>query len=191
MRTLLTRDAETSPGDGQFIVDAFDSTLPYLTSIGSGEQWGSVPFSERPGFIQETLDSVSQSEEFCRTGTGEAIRVLLCEFEITQELLPTGSRIRTDDSGNLVCSVGTAVLRENWIPSYISEHITLNDRLAEQRLKDGFIYLEVMVTDYRLGLYRRGAGAALIQAAKEYGKLKGKKILYVDAWAGNGRRLVQ
>ena len=59
MHTFHIRDAETSLDDGKFIVDAFDSTLPYLTTIGSGEQWGSVPFSERTGFVQETLDSVS------------------------------------------------------------------------------------------------------------------------------------
>ena len=58
-------------------------------------------------------------------------------------------------------------------------------------MKDGFLYLEVMVTDYRADPYRRGAGAALIQAAKEYGKSRGMGILYVDAWAGNEKKLVR
>lgn len=37
------REAESAAGDGEFIVVAFDSALPYLASIGSHEQWGLTP----------------------------------------------------------------------------------------------------------------------------------------------------
>ncbi|SPO36655.1 uncharacterized protein PSFLO_02126 [Pseudozyma flocculosa] len=34
--------------DLAFILSAFDSALPYLSSIGSAQQWGDIPFSSRP-----------------------------------------------------------------------------------------------------------------------------------------------
>lgn len=44
------RDAGTLSSGTEFLVAAFDSTLPSLKSIGGGEMRGEVPFSEKIGF---------------------------------------------------------------------------------------------------------------------------------------------
>ncbi len=56
------REVCHNPTDGDFIVAAFDSALPHLASIGSGDQWGSTPFSERAEYRQRMYDSIPLSE---------------------------------------------------------------------------------------------------------------------------------
>jgi GNAT superfamily N-acetyltransferase len=57
--------------------------------------------------------------------------------------------------------------------------------------KKDYIYLEALITDYRTGAWRKGAGAALIEHARQFCRDRGKKTIYVDAYAGNGRKLVK
>jgi len=83
-RSFNIRDASVAFDDSDFIVEAFDSTLPFLASIGSGEMWGSILFSERPGFIEDNLKSVEQSEKYTLTGSGDAIRFLIASFKPMQ-----------------------------------------------------------------------------------------------------------
>lgn len=204
--TFHVRPAGKSPTDAQFFIDAFDSTLPYLASIGSEEMWGLEPFSKREGFAQETTEQVEQSQGLRPTPDGKVLKVLICEAE-----LPGGdyygglsdvAYIRTemdarDSEKNGMrhfLSVGAAIIREDWIPSYIEkeEHLGLGRRkppATAHNHENGFVYLEVMVTDCRLGEYRRGAGAALLHGVREYAQSKGMQTIYVDAWAGNDGKL--
>ncbi|KAI1506681.1 hypothetical protein F5X99DRAFT_12630 [Biscogniauxia marginata] len=183
------------PDDVQFIVEAFDSTLPYLTSIGSGEQWGSTPFSQKTGFTEETQQQLEQSAVYHSTGKGEALRVLIVEAVLatspydTPDLVPEACRSRRGSDGQWLVPVGAIVLREGWVPKYIKSQAHLD--LASGGNNDDFVYIEVMITDYRTGRHRDGAGGALIQAAIEYAKRKGKRRIYVDGWAGNDRKLVR
>ena len=52
-------------------------------------------------------------------------------------------------------------------------------------------YVHLLISDFRTGEWRKGAGAALIAEAKAKAKARGREALYVDCWAGNGRRLVK
>lgn len=183
-RIFHIRDAEVKLDDANFIVEAFDSTLPYLASIGSGEMWGLIPFSEKPGFIEETLKDIEQSERYRTAGSGDAMRMLIAEIELlelsTSKILST-SRTRADDNKQRFLSVGTATIREDWFPSYVTkqaEHLGL-EAIQRQEFKD-ILYLEVMITDCQTGSACKGAGAALIQSIVEYGRKVGKKALYVD-----------
>ena len=54
----------------------------------------------------------------------------------------------------------------------------------------GFIYVDVVVTDFRTGKRRAGAGAALLQAAKEYARDRGRRSVYLDCWTGGTGKLV-
>lgn len=54
----------------------------------------------------------------------------------------------------------------------------------------GFIYVDVVVTDFRTGKRRAGAGAALLQAAKEYARDRGRRSVYIDCWTGGTGKLV-
>lgn len=204
--TFHVRPAGKSPTDAQFFIDTFDSTLPYLASIGSQGMWGLEPFSKREGFTQETTEQVEQSQGLRPTPDGKVLKVLICEAELPDEDehngLPETAYIRTEmdarDSEKKgrrqFLSVGAAMVREDWVPSYVEkqEHLGLgkqNPPATAHNRENDFVYLEVMVTDCRLGEYRRGAGAALLRGVKEYARSRGKQTIYVDAWAGNDGKL--
>lgn len=53
------RLASSNGDDAEFILAAWDSTLPFLASIGAGEMWGDQPFSQRAGQRQEVIDVIN------------------------------------------------------------------------------------------------------------------------------------
>ncbi|KAK8140479.1 hypothetical protein PG984_000545 [Apiospora sp. TS-2023a] len=202
------RDAGLLSNDTEFLVAAFDSTLPYLQSIGGGEMWGPTPFSEKDGFVAETQESITQSESYRRTGTGDKVRVFIAEVEIggvdedkevtSGTVTGTGSlrtRVGADD-GRVWLAVAAACVREGWAPEYVRSQAHLRLPKEEEGKEgttgdSGFAYLEVMVADHRTGRHHRGAGAALLQLLTQHYREKGSGTMYVDAWAGNGRKLVK
>lgn len=152
------RLASTTKGDPEFIIKAFDSAIPYLASIGSHEQWGPIPFSEREGWTAETLQQVRDGED--------ALQIFIVEAE-----------------GEV--PVGFAFVRENHVPEYIlsQDHIAIDD--AD---KNSCVYIEVIVRVP--GAAGAGAGAALIQGIREFGRGRGKRAMFMDGWAGNERKLI-
>ncbi|KAE8338537.1 hypothetical protein BDV24DRAFT_166218 [Aspergillus arachidicola] len=70
------RSASLAHDDTQFIIAAFDSTLPYLTPIGFGGMWGERPFSQREGFEQDTVKSIKKPEQ-----DQDRIHVFIAEAE--------------------------------------------------------------------------------------------------------------
>lgn len=179
------RNADTAGDDARFIVAAFDSTLPYLTSIGSGEQWGSTPFSARENFVEETAQSVEQSVRYERTGEGDPTRALIVEVQ-TPTPLATNCIASADGDTQRLLPVGAAVVRSDWFPGYIT---SLPDLEPEIKKAKSFLYLEVIITDFTAGVQRNGAGAALIRDIVQYGREKSKAALYVDCWTGNNGKL--
>lgn len=194
-----TREAEA--GNGEFVIPAFDSVLPYLASIGSEEQWGLVPFSQRDGGVVETLQQVKDAETYRLTGKGDALCIFIVEAEMPEpgddigsgtvrltkahpELL---SQIKPEDGTHMV-SVGLAFARENWIPKYIvsQDHISIEDID-----KDSYVYIEVMIAHHRIGSsYRTGSGAAFIRSIRDFGLKNQRRTLFIDGWAGNGKKLI-
>ncbi|OHE90631.1 acetyltransferase [Colletotrichum orchidophilum] len=196
------RDGGLVPHDAAFIVEAFDSTLAPLAAFGSGEMWGSKPFSEKEGFTEETLNDVETSERYRATGEGDALRVFIAEVEVgpsaPSAIAPhdagqeePGLRYRVADDGKRYLSVGTAVVRTNWLPGHVKAQFDRENIRDALEGKNDFVYLDVMVTDYRTGHHRKGVGEALIRRVKEYGVEEGMQVLYVDAWAGNKRKLIR
>lgn len=199
------READSLFGDDRFILAAFDSALPYLASIGSHEMWGSTPFSERDGWMNETSQQVRDAETYRLTGQGEALRIFVVEVELpaeAEEGRPGSSigilnsadrrhelqtRIRPED-GKHVLSVGFAFVREDWFPQYIAsqEHLSIEDVD-----RDSCIYIEVMAADHRISsAFRKGCGVMLVQGIREYGQRNQRGALFVDGWAGNDKRLI-
>lgn len=189
---FVVRDAGTVDGDTAFIISTFDAALSFLDSLGSHEQWGSTPFSHREGWAEETLQQIRDSEHYRLTGAGDGLRIFIVEREwppAGTETLDAGQvHSRVDVDGRRFLAVGFAFVRENWIPSYIvsQQHLRIGD--AERA---SAVYLEVMVTDRRAGTLGRGAGAALISGIRKYGRSRQKKVLYVDSWADNNKKLVR
>ncbi|KAK1448075.1 acetyltransferase [Colletotrichum cuscutae] len=177
---MNVRDTGLASHDAEFIVEAFDSTLAPLAAMGSGAMWGSQPFSRKDGFVEETLKDVAASERYRTTGEGDALRIFIAEVEY-----------RAAEDGKRYVSVGAAFVRTNWLPGHVKRQYNKEEKIRDELegKKDGFVYLDVIVTDYRTGRYRKGAGEALIRRAKEYGVEEGMQVLYVDAWAGNEKKL--
>ncbi|KAK6215810.1 acetyltransferase [Colletotrichum tabaci] len=198
MSKIRVRDGGVVPHDAPFIVEAFDSTIPHLAAIGSGEMWGSL-FSEKEGFVEETADDVKKSEAYRTTEEGEALRIFVAEVDVEPAAAPfphssagcPGLRYRTADDGMRMLSVGAAFIRDNWLPGHVESQFHVDAIRAELEGKAGFVYIDVLVSDFRTRHHRKGAGEALLRRAVDYGLEKGMKALYVDAWAGNEEKLVR
>ncbi|GKZ88268.1 hypothetical protein AnigIFM59636_008124 [Aspergillus niger] len=121
------RPAKSTPTDHAFILSAFDSSLPLLASIGSHEQWGSTPFSQRGDFPQETLKELDQSEEYRLTGKSnmDSLRIFIVEREYhhddEEHTESLSSHLRVTSDGQCFLPVGFAYVRENWIPKYYEQ----------------------------------------------------------------------
>ncbi|KAE8369328.1 hypothetical protein BDV27DRAFT_14322 [Aspergillus caelatus] len=192
---FLIRDAGIVEDDDQFVVAAFDAAIPYLTSIGSHEQWGTTPFSHRKGWVDETVQQIKDSKSSARQSDNNkngVLRIFIVEKECNADgpecFDPRLVHYRVSSDRRRYLSVGFAFVRENWIPSYIESQKHLQIPESE---RESNIYLEVMVTDCRVGSLRRGAGSALIQGIRDYGRKKQKKAFWLDGWAGNDKKLIR
>lgn len=199
------REAGTAPDDVEFMVGAFDSTLPHLAAIGSSEMWGTVPFSHKDGFLQETRESVEQAEAYRRGGGGggcERVRIFIAEAGVGRDDLAAlaGDRVhaREGADGRLWLAVALACVREDWVPAYVASkpHLGLPAPEAAVAPGDGaaaatHAYLEVMIADHRTGRHHKGAGALLLQHLRQLYRAQGTRRLYVDAWVGSEKNLVK
>jgi hypothetical protein len=184
--------ADPSPSDAQFVIDAFDSTLAHLESIGSGAQWGSLPFSKKDGFCDRIHEWIDSS-----TDKGKPVRVFIAETTQAAETPSTGNlHFRLDEDGNKIYLLGAMVLADAWAPDYVvkvcGEQSGLEAVDGMLKAKE-YIYLEVLVTDFRAGAggLRKGTGAALLRKAVEYVGKAGRTTLLGDCWTGNERSLVR
>lgn len=178
--------------DKAFIVSVFDSSLPYMASFGSQAQWGSMPFSQRPGWIDETQRQIQESEQNSISNTADALRILALEVEVTKQGVHDidckDMQSRTGDDGRCLVAVGFAFVRGNWLPNYLHTYVIAKIDLAHL---DETLYVEVMVSDSRMRDWIRGIGAALLCEVRKRGYSRGKKTLYLDGWAGNERKLIE
>jgi hypothetical protein len=159
------RSATSSGNDIRFIIAAWDSTLLYLASIGAGEMWSSEPFSQRDGFEQDITDIIQKSEQ---DDQNVSRRLLVAEIE---------SQV------DGIVQVGAAMIRDA-LPNSLIEREELKN-VVEKTCS--LLFIEVLISDHRSQARYRGAGAALIEVIKSRALAAGKDVVYVDAWAGNGR----
>ncbi|KAK0530986.1 hypothetical protein OC834_003119 [Tilletia horrida] len=83
--SLSIRPARLDQADDHFVLTAFDSALPYLASIGSGAQWGDVPFTAKPERVKEMHDFCARSDR---------VRALEEEQESSAALQQQGSVVQ-------------------------------------------------------------------------------------------------
>lgn len=194
-RQFFIRDADALFNDAQFMIDAFDSTLPHLAATGNSEQWGTEPLSKKEGHVQRMHDTVAKSDNFRKTGTGEPLRVFIAEIEddhVSSEY-PSNDRLarRTDRNGKSFVPVGFVKVLDEQFVSYLKTSDDLKDHVGPALEKGNFVFLQYLVTDHRVGEKRRGAGAALLQKVKDYAAEKGWKTIWLDCWDGGNGQLVQ
>ncbi|POR38936.1 Uncharacterized protein TPAR_00855 [Tolypocladium paradoxum] len=189
--TFHIRNAGSSPSDADFIVAAFDSTIPYLESTGNSGQWGTQLFSEKDGFIQSTRDDVGQSEKFRQTGQGERIRTFIAQVHDTEYSDSEDGLVRhVDDEGKTFLPVGAITFRDDEFSEHILVHEDLKPHAEQAKAGGGFLFVDVLITDHRVGQRRRGAGGALVERVKEHAREQGKKAVYIDCWTGGTGKLV-
>jgi len=78
-----------------------------------------------------------------------------------------------------------ALVLESKAPAYTRSII------PEQDESDPFVYLTYLISNRQAGEERKGAGAALIELAKEQTRSAGLKRICLDCWRGNDRKLVK
>lgn len=158
------RPASLDSDDVEFILAAWDSTLPFLASIGAGEMWDQ-PFSEREGQRQETIDIIHGTTRELDGGR----QFWIAEIHGAEEVI----------------KVGAALTREV-LPAYLTQRI---DMKSAGNSNKALLYLEVLIADHQPNKRHSGSGKALIEALEQYARADGRSSLYVDVWAGNKRRL--
>ncbi|KAI0466750.1 acetyltransferase [Xylaria cf. heliscus] len=177
--------------DGEFMIAAYDASLAQLASIGSGGQWGTTPLSER-GDMDARIKIFEQARRYQTTGEGDPIRIFVIEAEIgdTDEV-PAAAHVRTDDVGKKFLAVGSVMLSEGLYPYYLRPHFEKESIKKELDGTKDYIYVEALITDYRTGSWRKGSGAALLDHAQRFCRERGQSILYLDAYAGNDKKLLK
>ncbi|KAI1881252.1 hypothetical protein JX265_000078 [Neoarthrinium moseri] len=201
---------ELIPEDTSFITAAFDSCVAHLAAVDCAGMWGTQPFSEKDGFADSVRDDmVVASERFRNSGsTGEAVedkvRTFITEARVGSGadagdgLDDSGLHYRVSDDGGITVrylQVGAVVVHLDWFPHYIESQAgfaALVGKAKEARSQGApSVYIEVMVSDFRVGHARRGVGTALMGRVREFAAEQGAKTLFVDSWSGKGGRLVR
>ncbi|KAK6504491.1 hypothetical protein TWF506_002686 [Arthrobotrys conoides] len=192
------RPATLAAGDDRWFVEAWDSTLPYLASIGSTSQWQYIP-SNIPGAVSKVKKMVEDSDICAKkypiaspkilSGNGvpplDWDKAYVAEIDVKKEDVPIAlaDKYSNEHGETVTIPVGAMVLMAR-SPEYVRAVI------PEQDENDPFIYLSFLMTDHRAGGLAKGSGSALLSIAKEEVKSLGLKRLCGDCWRGNGRRLV-
>ncbi|KAM0487370.1 hypothetical protein ACHAP7_001882 [Fusarium lateritium] len=189
---FLIRDA-SSCEDADFITAAFDSSLPFLTETGNTGQWGTLPFSQRDGFLEGTREDITQSEIFRLSGQGQRRRVFIAEIEETHSSSDVVNLHHRKDhhTGKTFVSVGAAMVLDDEFASHTRSVAVLDSHIAAAEKNGGFVFLDFLIADHHVPSARRkGAGLALLECVKAYASEHGKLAIFLDCWTGGTDKLV-
>ncbi|KAM0255786.1 hypothetical protein ACHAPA_012381 [Fusarium lateritium] len=190
---FLIRDA-SSCEDADFITAAFDSSLPFLTETGNTGQWGSLPFSQRDGFLEGTREDITQSEIFRLSDQGQRRRVFIAEIEETHSSSNVVNLHHRKDhhTGKTFVSVGAAMVLDDEFASHTRSVAVLDSHIAAAEKNGGFVFLDFLIADHHVPSARRkGAGLALLEHVKAYASEHGKLAIFLDCWTGGTDKLVK
>lgn len=151
--------------------------------------------AERPGFERRAEEWSARCAEAQEKG---GVWAMVAEREIGWEDVELSKwevgelRYRVDDdSGRRFLAIAAAVVQEGWFPGYV-EGGGLGEYVREAREDEGgWVYLEILVSDFRTGEWRQGGGAALVQRVRAEAVERGFGGVYVDCWAGNKGGLIR
>ncbi|KAF4415494.1 hypothetical protein FACUT_13355 [Fusarium acutatum] len=191
---IQIRDAGLSCEDADFITAAFDSSLPFLNETGNTGQWGTIPFSQRPGFLTGTRDDIAQSEVFRLSGQRQRRRVFIAEIEERH----TGNNVvdlyrrKDDHTDKTFVSVGAAMILDDEFASHTRSVAILKPLIAAAEKNGGFVFLDFLVADHRIpSAQRKGTGLALLEHIEAYANEHGKLAIFLDCWTGGTDKLVR
>jgi hypothetical protein len=182
MSPFTVRPANLENSDHELLVDFMDSQIPWLSTIGSGGQWGTQSVRKsRPNLSEKATDFVQRSQNDAGWGE-EWCRAFIAEAASSSHESDTPP----DDRENPQCTTPVAgLVLTAASPDYV------RSVLPRQDAAHPFVYLTYLMTDRHAGrLAAKGAGAFLIAVAKEQVRRLGLDRLCLDCWSGNGRKLV-
>ncbi|KAI0855392.1 hypothetical protein F4860DRAFT_496450 [Xylaria cubensis] len=162
---LKIRPATMAALDHELLVDFQESQISWLSTVGSGDQWGTKSIrevnptaSERArSWIEKSEQGAQWSSDWCRAFVAEA------------------------SSGVPVAGL----VLDSKAPAYVSSV------LPEQDESDPFVYLAYLISNRHAGEERKGAAAALLDLAKDQVRDMGLNRICLDCWRGNDRKLVR
>ncbi|KAF3935054.1 hypothetical protein ABW20_dc0107099 [Dactylellina cionopaga] len=202
-KTFKFRPATLANGDDSWFVEAWDSSFPFLASVGSANQWNYLPSAE-PSAVERVRNAVANSDAsdekyYSSNPNGDFqhgrppldwCKAFVAEVDVEKDKIPDAIREKYaafieegDTSGTVTIPVGAMILQAKSL-AYVRSVI------PEQDDEEPFLYLTFLMTDHRTGVYAKGAGAALLALAKEEVQKVGLKRLCGDCWRGNERKLV-
>lgn len=162
---LTIRPATIAASDDELFIDLQDSQIPWLSTVGSGDQWGARPIREtNPRAPERARSWIERSEQNAQWG-GDWCRAFVAEAS----------------SGVPVAGI----VLDSKAPAYV------DSVLPEQDESDPFVYLAYLMSNRHAGEERKGAAAALIAFAKDQVSSVGLSRICVDCWRGNDRKLVR
>ena len=184
------RPATLAAGDDRRLLKYFDTQLPWLATVGSSDQWGSEGRSHISKYQAKYRSKVERSEACAAKGhelTPDWIRAYMMEVEAETDSLSDELKqlAEADQKGGRVRVPVAAMVLENQSADYV------RSILPQQDPEDPFIFLSYLLSDRRTSSINKGAGAALIQHAKEEIRKLGIRRFCGDCWAGNDGKLVK
>ena len=184
------RPATLAAGDDKRLIKYFDTQLPWLATVGSGDQWGSEGRSHLSKYQEKYRSKVERSEACAAKGYELApgwIRAYMMEAEVETDSISDEFKQLAEGNqkdGRLRIPVAAMVL-ENESADYV------RSILPDQDPEDPFVFLSYLLSDRRTSPINKGAGAVLIKHAKEEIRKLEVRRLCGDCWAGNDRKLVK
>jgi hypothetical protein len=177
--------------DADYILAALDSSLPQLELKGSGQQWGMQPMSERPEKVEAVRNAVRDALLYRKKGEGDYVEAFIAEAETKPGISSEAEAIvRTSEDGKSLVQTG-AMVTTDVFNGYLRDMEGLRSVVEEAERKKDFLFVKLLVSDYRAGRARKGAGAALVERVSRRAGELGKKSVFVDCWGGNGGTLVK
>jgi hypothetical protein len=170
------RPAAMAKSDHETLIDLRDTQIAWLVSIGSTEQWGSVPTREAaPNISEKTRAWVERSERQVAWKAGDEE---WCRAFIAESIPPAGSDSKPVPVAALV------------LEARASDYV--HDVLPAHEPDDPFVYLTYLITNRDADAEaKKGAVQALFELANEETRKAGLKRICVDCYRGNGRKLVK
>ncbi|KAH6892877.1 hypothetical protein B0T10DRAFT_558882 [Thelonectria olida] len=151
--------------DHELFVDFVDSQISWLSTVGSGDQWGTKSIREaNPAASERTRSWIERSGQNAQWGS-DWCRAFVAEAS----------------SGVPVAGI----VLDSKAPAYV------HSVLPEQDESDPFVYLAYLMSNRYAGEERKGAAAALIAFAKDQVHSVGLNRICLDCWRGNDRKLVR
>ena len=186
--TFHIRQATLAARDNERVLAFFDSQLQWLETVGSHAQWGSNTRGDDET-SQKKYHSKIQRSEACvgKPYSSDWIRAYILEAEVDADSLSAEVRQLSDppkDDGRARVPVAAMILE-----SKSSDYV--RSVLPEADDDDPFIFLAYLLSDRRTSSINKGAGAVLINYAKDEARQLGIRRITSDCWAGNDRKLIR